>query len=127
MKWRPESSADGNSLYLGAASMHNGSGIYRISNSDSGSASSEDTDSALTITTIATQIDSNEDRLVYGMDWLSSNVCKEKQVTPEETRAGSASTICENSVESAAGHDDPLDYEIATCSFYDNLVQVWSS
>jgi hypothetical protein len=116
LKWKPESNESDDSninkpLYLGAASMHNGSGIHKI---DSDSAFSED--GALTMTTIESQIDSNEARLVYGMDWLPSDaLAKEKQTVFENIEV--ASNISEHHYK----------HEIATCSFYDNLVQIWSS
>lgn len=114
MKWKPESSGDLDSsnsfLYLGAASMHNGSGIYRINSND---AFSED--AALSISTVETQIDSNEGRLVYGMDWLPKQTIKKQD------------TIFENVEATANSLNQQLEYEIATCSFYDNMVQIWSS
>ena len=118
LKWKPQSGAsasDSNGeqpLYLGAASMHNGSNIQRI---DSNACTD---DGALIMTTVETQIDCNEARLVYGMDWLQEDATK-----PMGTQ-----TVFEN-VEALENSSEihQLEYEIATCSFYDNLVQIWSS
>jgi diphthine methyl ester acylhydrolase len=79
IKW-----ATGRNL-LAVASMQGGSGIYRWD------------DSTQTIETIAQQVDPNPNRLVYGVDWL----------TTEENE------------------DEIVCWKIATCSFYDNLVQIW--
>lgn len=124
LKWKPVCECDegkaNNSFYLGAASMHNGSGIYKIQSSSSNS------DNALTMTTVETQIDDNATRLVYGMDWLH----KEKGVTAkkemDETNPSTTSTVFNNiEADATSAECSPFEYEIATCSFYDNLVQIW--
>lgn len=113
LKWRPEREGgalagdEESAMYLGAASMHGGSGIHKV---DLGGGE-------VTLTTVETQVDVNEDRLVYGMDWLG-----------RDNRGGGVeeeNTVC-GRVETKRSAESSLDYEIATCSFYDNLVQVWS-
>jgi hypothetical protein len=136
LKWKPVvesitkqsiSNSNGGSepLYIGAASMHNGSGIHRVDCSGSGE------DGGCSITTVETQVDSNDERLVYGMDWL-----KKGHAGANDTRCVDKMRLSSSATDSAekdfvlgdAVAEEPrLDFEIATCSFYDNLVQIWSS
>ncbi len=106
LKWRPEHAGGGGGgeeeLYIGAASMHAGSGIYKI---DLSSPSN-----AFKVTAEATQVDLNADRLVYGMDWLLPRL----DAPPDRETDSSATSV------------DSFNFEIATCSFYDNLVQIWN-
>jgi WD40 repeat protein len=123
LKWNPDidGSNDG-SLYLGAASMHNGSGIYKI---DPGSSFASD--GALELTTFEIQQDVNEKRLVYGMDWLTKQAkskIQEKDTVDEDNT--DSNTIFKSVELNASASIKQRDFEIATCSFYDNLVQIWS-
>lgn len=83
--------------YLALACMHGGSAIYQV-NCSSGSAD-----------VVSVQQDSsNPERLVYGMDWL------ELKNTPEV-----ADQKCD--------HQCEISWKVATCSFYDNAVQIWQN
>ncbi len=99
VKWNLSNTARYSDM-IAVACMHGGSGIYRY---DHGAGSPPH------LAKIASYVDANESRLVYGIDWLYHS-----QV---------AHTMNENacSTESA----DIL-LEVVTCSFYDNLVQTWS-
>ena len=92
------------SLYLGAASMHSGSGIYEIKIGNCGSDHAD-----LLIEVVDIQKDCNEERLVYGMDWLN----------------GKGGTITKTNNDCTS--NKKLLFEIATCSFYDNLIQIWGN
>lgn len=107
LKWMPEiNCSTHHQLFLGAACMHNGSGIYEIN------PGSKLVESDMSITTVETLIDSNEERLVYGFDWLiSSGTEKSIDITEDLAKSQPCS----------------IHYEIVTCSFYDNLVQLWSN
>jgi hypothetical protein len=113
MKWKPERAArdsDTAVLYIGAASMHAGSGVHKIDLASSLSKDHYDSSSKgdeLSIMTVASQVDSNEQRLVYGIDWLKKNDTKEVE-------------------KEANSFEEISNYDIVTCSFYDNLVQIWS-
>jgi diphthine methyl ester acylhydrolase len=97
IKWATSKSRtwDHPSDLLAVASMQGGSGIYRWENSTQ------------VIETLDQQVDSNPNRLVYGIDWL---FCETSEA--EEGEAKGAKTQCH--------------WKIATCSFYDNLVQIWN-
>lgn len=121
LKWQPRSSFvnESSSLYLGAACMHNGAGVYKLDCNASAAGSGtgddgdvEDSHHAVAMTATCQNIDDNEDRLVYGMDWL--NACSVGRRDEEEK-------------ESAAARSDEQAFRMVTCSFYDNMIQIWKA
>ena len=92
----------GTNSYLGLACMHGGSAIYKINCSDSSEILTREE-------VISVQQDSsNEERLVYGMDWL-------------QLEANSSDEVC------GIDGTENIKWRVATCSFYDNAVQIWDN
>jgi diphthine methyl ester acylhydrolase len=91
--------------FLAIASMQGGSGVYCWDQSS--------------LHRINQQMDSNPNRLVYGIDWLSFHDPAAHMTTGSGAEGGGW--------EGEREADAAVQWKIATCSFYDNLVQTWDS
>jgi hypothetical protein len=120
VKWR-ENCTD-RRQYIAAACMHGGSGIYLYS--DESTDDNESRSNIGNLSCVSYFADENENRLVYGMDWVPQRTISQEsgeENLSQQNGDSKLSPLCtKESIKDSV-------LQVVTCSFYDNLVQAWST